>query len=88
MPNRTNISTSSSSIQRQIEATAIQSFLHELKLAFLTSCFALVCIGIVVAAWYVSQWFANESYKAVVFFLDLIGISNMTSKYSIWAMKS
>lgn len=75
-------------IEQQIEKSFARGFFYELKLAFFTSCFAIFCILVIVGAWYVSQWFQNESYKAVVFFLDLISVSNMTSKYAIWIIKT
>jgi hypothetical protein len=80
--------TSTQPIEQHVEKAFARGFLYELKLAFFTSCFAIFCILAIIGAWDVSQLFQNESYKAVVFFLDFITISNITGKYTVWIMKS
>lgn len=76
-----------SAAQKNITGTVTGGLLYEIKLAFFTISFVVFCVTTLIAAIYISQWFANGSYKAVVFFLDLITVSNVTSKYAIWIIK-
>jgi hypothetical protein len=63
------------------------SLLRITKFAFFTATFMVFCVLGIMLGWSISEWFQNDSYKAVVFFLDLIILSNVTGKYAIWAIK-
>ena len=72
----------------QSSKSFLQALLYEIKLAFFTISFVFFCVCAIVGAWYISQMFHNNSYKAVVFFLDLIAVSNIATKYLIWVITS
>lgn len=58
-----------------------------LKFLGVTFLFAVFCGMAIVGMWYFSSFFKNDSYKMVVFFLVLIGVSNVAAKYLIWSME-
>jgi len=80
--------TSTTHIEKRLSGkTFAQGFWDGFRHVFVTVAFIALAIFAIMAAWYVSAWFQNESYKAVVFFLDIITVSNVTGKYATWTMK-
>ena len=64
----------------------LATFTLVLKHVVFTVAFVLFCIGSAVAIWYFTAMFSNDSYKAVVFFLVLIVVSNVAGKYVVWCI--
>jgi hypothetical protein len=59
----------------------------ELKKIAVAVGFVAFCCLAFLGAWYAALAFQNESYRAVVIFLAVIVVSNVTSKYFVWRVK-